>query len=158
MDRTCNFDKKSHSLPELKVEIWQGFIFVNFDLNAPPLAPSLASLSAYLDNFRLASAELAEKITGQFAWNWKVMFENNNDGYHASKLHQGPLHDFIPSHLATFPDADPTDAGFLRLNGALHQDPSFNPTQRRCCRFSRASPRRSAGASPSPMCRPPSRW
>lgn len=130
MDRTCNFDKKSHSLPELKVEIWQGFIFVNFDLNAPPLATRLASLSAYLDNFQLASAELAEKITGQFAWNWKVMFENNNDGYHASKLHQGPLHDFIPSHLATFPDADPTDAGFLRLNGALHQDPSFNPTQK----------------------------
>lgn len=130
MDRTCNFDKKSHSLPELKVEIWQGFIFVNFDLDAPPLAPRLATLGAYLDNFQLPSAELAEKITGQFAWNWKVMFENNNDGYHASKLHQGPLHDFIPSHLATFPDADPTDAGFLRLNGALHQDPSFNPTQK----------------------------
>jgi phenylpropionate dioxygenase-like ring-hydroxylating dioxygenase large terminal subunit len=43
---------RSHSLPELKVEIWQGFIFVNSDLNAPPLAPNLASLSAYLDNFR----------------------------------------------------------------------------------------------------------
>jgi nitrite reductase/ring-hydroxylating ferredoxin subunit len=130
MDRTCNFDKKAHGLPELKVEIWQGFIFVNFDHEAPPLAPRLSTIGAFVENFQLASAELAQKITGQFPWNWKVMFENNNDGYHASKLHQGPLHDFIPSHLASFPDADPRDAGFLRLNGALHQDPSFNPTQK----------------------------
>ena len=58
------------------------------------------------------------------------MFENNNDGYHANKLHHGPLHDFIPSELATFPDADPADAGFLRYNGTLHADASFNPTQK----------------------------
>jgi phenylpropionate dioxygenase-like ring-hydroxylating dioxygenase large terminal subunit len=69
-------------------------------------------------------------MTGQFPWNWKVMFENNNDGYHASKLHQGPLHDFVPSERAVFPDADPADAGFLRFNGTLHPDASFNPTQR----------------------------
>jgi hypothetical protein len=40
------------------------------------------------------------------------------------------LHDFIPSELASFPDADPRDAGFLRFNGTLHPDVSFNPTQR----------------------------
>ena len=69
-------------------------------------------------------------MTGQFAWNWKVMFENNNDGYHASKLHRGVLHDFIPSELASFPEAEPGDAGFLRYNGTLHPDASFNPTQK----------------------------
>ncbi|MFZ0269508.1 SRPBCC family protein, partial [Caulobacter sp.] len=65
-----------------------------------------------------------------FAWNWKVMFENNNDGYHASKLHRGPLHDFVPSELASFPPSDPADAGFLRFNGTTHADASFNPTQK----------------------------
>lgn len=58
------------------------------------------------------------------------MFENNNDGYHANKLHHGPLHDFVPSHLAEFPPSDPADAGFLRFNGTLHADASFNATQR----------------------------
>jgi len=130
MERTCNFDKKDIRLPELKVEIWQGFVFVNFDPDAAPLAPRLTTVEDAIKGYDLEKAELAETITGSFAWNWKVMFENNNDGYHASKLHKGPLHDFIPSHLATFPDADPNDAGFLRLNGALHKDPSFNPTQK----------------------------
>lgn len=58
------------------------------------------------------------------------MFENNNDGYHASRLHQGPLHDFVPSAMAEFPDSAPEGAGFLRFNGTLHQDASFNVTQR----------------------------
>jgi phenylpropionate dioxygenase-like ring-hydroxylating dioxygenase large terminal subunit len=69
-------------------------------------------------------------MTGQFAWNWKVMFENNNDGYHANKLHRGPLHDFIPSELCSFPEAGEGDAGFLRYNGTTHADASFNPTQK----------------------------
>ena len=130
MERTCDFDKRKVRLPALVLEVWQGFIFVNFDSDAPPLAPRLANVAAAIANFDLVSAETLDPMTGQFPWNWKVMFENNNDGYHASKLHHGPLHDFVPSERATFPEADPADAGFLRFNGTLHADASFNPTQR----------------------------
>ncbi len=130
MERTCDFDKGAISLPQFKVEVWQGFIFINFDAAAAPLAPRLARVAQAIAGYDLTSAEGPPITTGQFAWNWKVMFENNNDGYHASKLHQGPLHDFVPSELATFPEADPSDAGFLRFNGTLHPDASFNPTQK----------------------------
>jgi phenylpropionate dioxygenase-like ring-hydroxylating dioxygenase large terminal subunit len=130
MERTCDFDRGQIALPRLKLEAWLGFLFVNFDLEAPPLAPRLARVAQAIAPYDLAAAESAGVMTGQFAWNWKVMFENNNDGYHASKLHQGPLHDFVPSELAEFPPADPDDAGFLRFNGTLHPDASFNPTQR----------------------------
>lgn len=130
MERTCDFDKKQIRLPEFKVEVWQGFIFINFDQDAAPLAPRLARVTEAIANYDLENAEQATLLTGKFAWNWKVMFENNNDGYHASKLHKGPLHDFIPSELAVFPDADPADAGFLRFNGTLHPDASFNATQK----------------------------
>jgi phenylpropionate dioxygenase-like ring-hydroxylating dioxygenase large terminal subunit len=130
MERTCGFDKTAVRLPEFKVETWLGFLFINFDPDAAPLAPRLARVADAVACYDLANAESAQTMTGQFGWNWKVMFENNNDGYHASKLHQGPLHDFVPSELATFPDSEPADAGFLRFNGTLHPDASFNPTQR----------------------------
>lgn len=130
MEKTCEFDKKAIRLPQFKVEIWLGFIFINFDQNAAPLAPRLTRVADAVAGYDLGAAQEAKLMTGQFAWNWKVMFENNNDGYHASKLHQGPLHDFIPSELAVFPDAEPMDAGFLRFNGTLHTDASFNPTQK----------------------------
>lgn len=130
MERTCDFDKKAVRLAPFGVEVWQGFIFINFDSAAPPLAPGLAAITEAIAPYGLAGARGPPAMTGRFAWNWKVMFENNNDGYHASKLHRGPLHDFVPSERAVFPDADPADAGFLRFNGTLHPDASFNPTQR----------------------------
>ena len=58
------------------------------------------------------------------------MFENNNDGYHANRLHQGPLHDFIPSAKASFPELPADTGGYLRYNGTLHPDASFNATQK----------------------------
>jgi nitrite reductase/ring-hydroxylating ferredoxin subunit len=130
MERTCDFDKRTVGLAQFKVETWLGFIFINLDAHAAPLSPRLAEVAQAIAGYDLGSAEIATTMTGQFAWNWKVMFENNNDGYHASKLHQGPLHDFVPSELAVFPPADPSNAGFLRFNGTLHPDASFNPTQR----------------------------
>ena len=130
MDRTCDFHKGDVRLPEFKVEQWLGFVFINFDPDAAPLAPRLGKVAAAIAGYDLENAACATTITGSFAWNWKVMFENNNDGYHASRLHQGPLHDFVPSELATFPEADPGDSGFMRLNATTHPDASFNPTQK----------------------------
>ena len=130
MERTCDFDKARVRLPQFQLEVWQGFVFINFDPAAAPLAPRLAGVAQAIGGYDLGRAQIAQTTTGQFAWNWKVMFENNNDGYHASKLHQGPLHDFVPSERAEFPPSAPSDAGFLRFNGTLHPDASFNPTQR----------------------------
>jgi phenylpropionate dioxygenase-like ring-hydroxylating dioxygenase large terminal subunit len=131
MQRTCDFDKSKFGLPKFKIELWNGFIFINMDLNAQPLAPRLEKVTEAIASYGLENAKGEKPELGpEFSWNWKVMFENNNDGYHASRLHHGPLHDFIPSGLATFPEADPADAGYLRFNGTLHSDASFNPTQK----------------------------
>lgn len=131
MEKTEGFQKKDFCLPTLKVEIWQGFIFVNFDLAAAPLAPRLHALDEVLANYRLAEAEGPRAEPGvTYTWNWKVMMENNNDGYHASRLHMGPLHDFVPSGRAEFPHLPPDTAGYYRTNGTLHPDASFNATQK----------------------------
>ena len=42
MERTDDFDKADYGLPPLAVEEWQGFVFVNLDADAAPLAPTLA--------------------------------------------------------------------------------------------------------------------
>ena len=44
MSETPGFDRAKYALPRLRVEIWQGFIFVNFDEDAAPLAPRLTTL------------------------------------------------------------------------------------------------------------------
>ena len=131
MNNACNFDKTKSGLPKFKVEVWQGFIFVNLDPDAAPLAPRLTAVDDVVERYDLANTEEVEYTPAfKFPWNWKVMFENNNDGYHASKLHQGPLHDFVPSELAAFPDVPDDSIGYYRTNGTLHPDASFNATQK----------------------------
>lgn len=129
MEKACDFKKEDVSLPEFKVEIWLGFIFVNFDADAAPLAPRLTAVTKAIENYDIENAEGdLPNESMRSPWNWKVMFENNNDGYHANRLHQGPLHNHVPSRLATFPELPDDTAGYFRYNGTTHPDASFNAT------------------------------
>tara|TARA_R110001583_G_scaffold101729_1_gene248184 strand:- start:14398 stop:15600 length:1203 start_codon:yes stop_codon:yes gene_type:complete len=131
MNKTCNFSRDDIALPRLKVEVWLGFIFINFDLDAAPLAPRLPEVSKHLESYDLKNAEGPRPDKPErYKWNWKVMMENNNDGYHATKLHRGPLHDFIPSEKSEFPQMSENEAGYVRLNGTNHPDAAFNPLQK----------------------------
>ena len=85
------------------------------------MAPRLETLRQAIENYK---ADLADGPrpdgTTTYPWNWKVMFENNNDGYHANRLHRG-MHDVIPSALARFPELPPDTAGYFRYNGTTHR-------------------------------------
>lgn len=130
MEHACGFDKKDVRLPEFKLEVWQGWVFVNLDPDARPLAPRLRALDEAVANYRmdLADGRRPTEFT-TYPWNWKVMFENNNDGYHANRLHRG-MHDVIPSALARFPELPADTAGYFRWNGTTHKDGAVNPLQR----------------------------
>ncbi|HRE03350.1 MAG TPA: SRPBCC family protein [Ilumatobacteraceae bacterium] len=67
-------------------------------------------------------------ILEDLPWNWKVMFENFNDGYHANKLHH-TIQDFCPSELAAFPVEWTEQSNVIfRTNGYVHIDAGFNAT------------------------------
>ena len=129
MERTAGFDKKDYPLPPLAVELWQGFVFVHFNVDAAPLAPTLATYEPYLEHYDLENAVCPGTFTlTDLPWNWKVMFENFNDGYHANKLHH-TIQDFCPSELAAFPvEWTPESNVIFRTNGYTHIDGGFNAT------------------------------
>ncbi len=131
MEKTDDFDKADYGLPTLKVEEWQGFIFVNFDPDAAPLAPTLERYSPYLANYDLENAVCTGTFTLEnMPWNWKVMFENFNDGYHATRLHQY-VQDFCPSEMSAFPEPWTDDSNVVfRTAGYKHIDGGFNATHR----------------------------
>ncbi len=131
MERTDGFEKKDYGLPKLKVEEWMGFVFVNFDLEAEPLAPTLSRYESYLPNYHLEDAVCPGTFTLEgMPWNWKVMFENFNDGYHANRLHQF-VQDFCPSSMSEFPVPWSEDSNVVfRVAGYTHMDGGFNATHR----------------------------
>lgn len=130
MDRAVGFDPAEHGLIELKTETWQGFVMANFDPGAAPFGPTMAKIDAMLENYGLAATTTLEgKTIPGLAWNWKVMMENFNDPYHASRLH-GPLQTFAPSHMNDFLDWDDDDGAIGRIQHFTDMDGSFNPTKR----------------------------
>ena len=55
--KTGDFDKSEWGLPNVKTEIWRGFVFVNLDPDAEPLTPSLSRYESYLEeNYQLDEA------------------------------------------------------------------------------------------------------
>jgi phenylpropionate dioxygenase-like ring-hydroxylating dioxygenase large terminal subunit len=130
MERAVDFDKGDYALPSLPVEIWQGFIFTSFDPAAAPLAPGLTELDPLLEHFQLGTATtIAGKTLPDLPWNWKVMMENFNDPYHASRLHE-PLQTFAPSGMSDFFDWRDGMGHISRVQHFTQIDGSFNPTMK----------------------------
>ncbi len=131
MERAEGFEKSDWGLPNLAVEMWQGFVFVNFDTSAAPLGPTLDRYEPYVANYDLADAVCPGTFTlPDMPWNWKVMFENFNDGYHANRLHQF-VQDFCPSSMSAFPVPwDDASNVVFRTAGYTHIDGGFNATHR----------------------------
>jgi phenylpropionate dioxygenase-like ring-hydroxylating dioxygenase large terminal subunit len=131
MERTEGFDKSDWGLPNLAVEEWQGFVFISFASDPAPLAPTLARYEPFLDNYDLTNAVCPGTFTLEsMPWNWKVMFENFNDGYHANRLHQY-VQDFCPSAMSEFPVPWSDDSNVIfRTAGYTHMDGGFNATHR----------------------------
>ena len=146
-----HLDEKDMSLPQVKVGTWGGFIFINFDNAAAPLGPTLGRYEPFLENFDLADAICPGTFTLEnLPWNWKVMFENFNDGYHANRLHQY-VQDFCPSDMSAFPVPWDDDSGVIfRTAGYTHIDGGFNATHRVIWMYSRGSLRKNEPVRPSP--------
>src|SRR3546814_20908228 len=115
MERAEGFDKSQNGRSSLPVEVWNGFVFTSFAAAPPPLAPGLAKVDQLLRNYRLPEAVTRTgKTLPDLPWNWKVMLENFNDPYHASRLH-GPLQTFAPSDMNDYLEWDDGDAAVARI-------------------------------------------
>jgi phenylpropionate dioxygenase-like ring-hydroxylating dioxygenase large terminal subunit len=124
MQRTV-FDKVDCSLPQLKVELWQGFIFCHHDHDASPLAPTLTSLESEMANYDVANMiSLPTLDVPSYPWNWKIMLENFMEPYHNAYLHKG-IHDFALGH--GFCDHTPDENVIMHPTGFDRRDGAFNP-------------------------------
>ena len=114
-------------LPAVKHEVWHGFIFVNLDAGAAPLAPSLAKLEPCWNGYPEAEMTAVPPVPMDkpLAWNWKVHLENFTDAYHPEFVHRG-THDFAPSNHPNggveFTPMAATDNAILRSVPLLKPD------------------------------------
>lgn len=83
---------EAFALPQVKVELWGGFVFINMDPNARPLAEQLGPL---LDHFSgrwdLSKRRIALHIQKELPTNWKAAQEAFLEAYHVVETHAQAL-------------------------------------------------------------------
>jgi len=91
MDQAEGFDKAMLRLPAMRVEEWLGWVFINEDLAAAPLAPQLTALHELMAPLRIDEMTIYKTLTFDSRWNWKIMVENFMESYHHIGAHVGTL-------------------------------------------------------------------
>jgi Rieske 2Fe-2S family protein len=109
------FRSEDFGLAAVRVDTWQGFVFLNLDPEAVPLAEQLGDLSAHLSRFDFGSLRSVKRAEYDVAANWKFIAENYSECYHCPGLHPH-LNHLTPYDVGVEYDPDGAwQGGFMQL-------------------------------------------
>jgi phenylpropionate dioxygenase-like ring-hydroxylating dioxygenase large terminal subunit len=87
MDETKDFRFEDFRLRGIRVEEWEGQVFVNLDADSAALRPSLRELPNQVGKFNFGEMSLAGRREYHLRCNWKVYIDNYLEGYHLPSVH-----------------------------------------------------------------------
>ena len=92
------FNRAESGLTTFRTELWNGFIFVNFDGKAESLSEHFAGLDETVANWGgLSDMDLIVGEVWDCEFNWKVLFENFSECYHHIGAHSKTLQTLMPA-------------------------------------------------------------
>ena len=91
MEQTVGFDKAGNGLVPVRIDTWGGFLFVNFDDDAPSLSEYLGDMPAVLAAYDCENLVLTRTRTHIVDCNWKIHIENAMEEYHLPSVHGSTL-------------------------------------------------------------------
>jgi choline monooxygenase len=118
-------DKAELGLFPARVEVLAGFVFVNLDIHAAPLAEQVAGLPERLARYPIEELRPSGSWEGEQPANWKVVVDNYNEGYHIPIGHPGLMRLLDYKHY----DVELHD-GWVWFEAPLRDKPSGNLVER----------------------------
>ena len=88
MEDTHDFDRRHYGLHPVRLETWDGFIFVNFDAKAGSLLDYLGDLPERLSSYGFGDMVCVRRREYDLACNWKIFLENAMEDYHTPVVHK----------------------------------------------------------------------
>ena len=88
MDATEGFVRSAICLPEIRTEIWNGWIYITLNPEALPIAATIEPLHGLVERYGIET--YVPIIHQEFIWktNWKILNENFMEGYHGPFAHR----------------------------------------------------------------------
>ena len=100
-------DKSEIKLTPLRCELWGNLIFINRDLQAPPLLQQLGKLTTELAHFDFEQRRLNAVLPYELKANWKICLEVFHESYHVDATHPhtvSPMLDSRGSWIEMWPN------------------------------------------------------
>jgi phenylpropionate dioxygenase-like ring-hydroxylating dioxygenase large terminal subunit len=97
----AGLDKSQRPLVPLRCEVWRGFVFINLDDGAEPLADFLEPISKQIADFPLDDMVVKGVFSLEIDCNWKVAFDNFLEIYHVNTVHPKSLAPYVDSKSFT---------------------------------------------------------
>lgn len=85
-------DRAKACLPEVRVESWNGFVFINFDKDAPSLLDYLEVLPDHFRNWDLTGWYVHTHVRKHLPGNWKLAQDAFMEAYHTPYVHPEMTH------------------------------------------------------------------
>jgi phenylpropionate dioxygenase-like ring-hydroxylating dioxygenase large terminal subunit len=139
MQQAEGFVRGDWGLAQVRAELWQGFIFVNLDGQASPLAGQYADFAKAIAPWHANEMEVAIELEWECEFDWKVMVENWIESYHHMGTHQATLQRTMPASM-TWTEAEHPhfihahlpfrESGVEQIRAALEEgtpQPGFTP-------------------------------
>jgi glycine betaine catabolism A len=82
----ADFCREEHGLTPVRLEHWQGFLFVALSAEVPPLAHCFSDMPD-LSRYRMAELVVGKRIVYDVHANWKLVCENYTECYHCQGAH-----------------------------------------------------------------------
>ena len=98
------FDRSTIRLPPIRCEIWNGWIMVTLNADAPPCAEALAGVDALVGHYGMDAYVESFRETHRWNTNWKVLAENFMESYHLPVCHSGTIGHTVDLDLMTCPE------------------------------------------------------
>lgn len=128
MNAVPGFQPEAYALHPVKLELWEGLIFVSLADSPPPLAEVFAPLAKKFAHWNLPTLRSARRIVYEVAANWKLIFENYSECYHCSLVHPA-LSRLSPSDSA---ENDLSEGPFLGGFMAIAKGESLTMSGKAC--------------------------
>jgi choline monooxygenase len=102
MDQTAGFDPQHYGLIPIRLELWAGFMFVNFDAHAAPLAEYLGDLPERVAPYNFDDMVCTRRSSYELACNWKTFVENAKEALHIGTVHRKTINRYASAKTAGY--------------------------------------------------------
>jgi phenylpropionate dioxygenase-like ring-hydroxylating dioxygenase large terminal subunit len=102
MQKSRDFDPNAYGLLPIRIDSWGGFLFINFDREAAPLADYLGDLPERVAPYGLADMACARRKEYVMDCNWKLFVENAKESYHIGTVHRRTINKYASARSSGY--------------------------------------------------------